>query len=178
MDEIKEMLKSLMTMAVKNSKDEKTDDKGEDMDDTKKDVKNEKVDKRKLIDEVAGIMKSAGCDDEVIRTAIGKMEKIGYDESEAGSVDNKKVKNEEKEDEKEVKNKKVKNEETEEDKKEVKEIKKDVKEDIENKCKNSVTNSMTDYFERLNKIYNSANEVKETKEFKTRDERIEDGNRF
>ena len=44
-------------------------DKGEDMDDKEK-VENEKVDKRKLIDEVAGIMKSAGADDEKIRTAI------------------------------------------------------------------------------------------------------------
>ena len=43
-------------------------DKGEDMDDKEK-VENEKVDQRKLIDEVAGIMKSAGADDEKIRTA-------------------------------------------------------------------------------------------------------------
>lgn len=173
MDEIKEMLKSLMQMAVHNSKDEKkveNEDKGDDMD-----VKNEKTDKRKLIDEVAGIMKSAGCDDEVIRTAIGKMEKIGYDESEAGTADNKKVKNEEKE---EVKNKKVKNED-EEDEKEVKEVKEEVKEDVENKCKNSVNNAKDDYFARLNKIYNSANEKKNTvSEFKTRDERLADGNRF
>ena len=54
----------------------------------------EKTDKRKLIDEVAGIMKSGGCDDELIRTAIAKMEKIGYDESEDGKADNK-AKNEE-----------------------------------------------------------------------------------
>jgi len=173
MDEIKEMLKSLMQMAVHNSKDEekvKNEDKGDDMD-----VKNEKTDKRKLIDEVAGIMKSAGCDDEVIRTAIGKMEKIGYDESEAGTADNKKVKNEEKE---EVKNKKVKNED-EEDEKEVKEVKEEVKEDVENKCKNSVNNAKDDYFARLNKIYNSANEKKNTvSEFKTREERLVDGSRF
>lgn len=45
------------------------------------------TDKRKLIDEVAGIMKSAGASDEEIRTAIGKMEKIGYDKSSAGSKD-------------------------------------------------------------------------------------------
>ena len=63
----------------------------------KEKVENEDVDKRKLIDEVAGIMKSAGCDDEVIRTAIAKMEKIGYDKSEADTADNcgKKSKNEE-----------------------------------------------------------------------------------
>ena len=53
-------------------------------------AKNEKVDKRKLIDEVAGMMKSAGCSDEIIRTAIKDMEKESYDESEAGTVDNKK----------------------------------------------------------------------------------------
>lgn len=35
----------------------------------------------KLIDEVAGIMKSAGADDEKIRTAIAKMEKLAYDKS-------------------------------------------------------------------------------------------------
>ena len=51
-------------------------DKGENMDDNKEKIENEKVDKRKLIDEVAGIMKSAGADDEKIRTAIAKMEKL------------------------------------------------------------------------------------------------------
>lgn len=100
-------------------------------------VKNEedKTDKRKLIDEVAGIMKSAGCDDEAIRTAIGKMEKIGYDKSEDGTADNKaknadeEEKEEEFEEEKEIaENKKCKNEEKEE---------KDEK--AENKkCKNSM----------------------------------------
>lgn len=96
----------------------------------------EKTDKRKLIDEVAGIMKSGGCDDEAIRTAIAKMEKIGYDESEAGTADNKKAKNADKEEideefdkEKEIANKKAKNEE--------KDKKEDDKE-IENKCKNSM----------------------------------------
>ena len=34
----------------------------------------------KLIDEVAGIMKSAGADDEKIRT-LAKMEKLAYDKS-------------------------------------------------------------------------------------------------
>ena len=100
----------------------------------------EKTDKRKLIDEVAGIMKSGGCDDELIRTAIAKMEKIGYDESEAGSTDNcgKKAKNadedeieEEFEEEKEIAdNKKAKNEEKEEVEEE--------KEEVKNKCKNSM----------------------------------------
>ena len=70
MEETKEMLKafaqSCLDFVVKNKKEEE------------KEVDNADVDKRKLIDEVAGIMKSAGCNDEVIRTAIGKMEKIGY----------------------------------------------------------------------------------------------------
>lgn len=140
-------------------------------------VENEKVDKRKLIDEVAGIMKSAGCDDEDIRIAIGKMEKIGYDDSEA-SADNKKVKNEADEEDKKVDNeedkkeedKKVDNEEdkdedkkeekvdneSEADKEKVEDLKKEEKKDIDNKCKNSKEES---YFDKLNKIYNSAKKI-------------------
>ena len=63
-DTFKAFIQSCLDFVVNNKKEEK--------------VCNEDVDKRKLIDEVAGIMKSAGCDDEDIRTAIGKMEKIGY----------------------------------------------------------------------------------------------------
>lgn len=145
--EIIEKLKELI-FSVENEKEQ-------DME-----AKNEKVDKRKLIDEVAGIMKSAGCDDEDIRTAIGKMEKLGYDDSEK-SADNEK--DDDKKDD-EVKNcgKKVKNED-EEDKEEVKEVKEDVKEDVENKCKNSVDNAKEDYFSKLNKIYNSASSKRESK---------------
>ena len=80
----------------------------------KEKVENEDVDKRKLIDEVAGIMKSAGCDDEAIRTAIGKMEKIGYDKSEAKTADNEDDKaEEEKEDKAENKGKNEADEEAE-----------------------------------------------------------------
>lgn len=50
--------------------------------------KKEKVaideDKRKIIDEIGGILKEAGLDDELIRTVIGKAEKIAYNKSEAG----------------------------------------------------------------------------------------------
>ena len=60
----KAFIQSCLDFVVNNKKD--------------KEVCNEDVDKRKLIDEVAGIMKSAGCDDEVIKTAIGKMEKYCY----------------------------------------------------------------------------------------------------
>lgn len=170
MEEIKEMLKSLMKAAVKNSKDEDKDDDGIEID-------NEAVDKRKLIDEVAGIMKSAGCDDEDIRTAIGKMEKIGYDDSEK-SADNKKAKNEkeEEEDEEEIKNKKVKNEDKEDEEK-VEELKEETEEEVENKCK-KVNNSKRDYFSEMSKVYNSAYKVEEKKEFKTREDRLKDGRRF
>lgn len=145
-------------------------------------VENAQVDKRKLIDEVAGIMKSAGCDDEVIRTAIGKMEKIGYDASEDSKADNKKVKNEEdKEEEKEkVDNKeedkkddvenKCKNE-AKEDKEKVEEVKEDVKEDVDNKCKNS---KGTSSFDKINEIYNSVREVaQKSQEFVSRQEKLD-----
>ena len=133
MDTLKDQIKTLLQRVVN------ADDKPEE-----KEVENADVDKRKLIDEVAGIMKSAGCDDEVIRTAIAKMEKIGYDKSEDGAADNcgKKAKNaddEEKEEkfeeEKEIaENKKAKNED--EDKEDEKED--DKEEKAENKCKNSM----------------------------------------
>ena len=103
-DTFKAFIQSCLDFVVNNKKEEK--------------VCNEDVDKRKLIDEVAGIMKSAGCDDEDIRTAIGKMEKIGYDKSEAKTADNEEDKAEEKEekeekadDEEKAENKKACNEE-------------------------------------------------------------------
>lgn len=129
-------------------------------------IENETVDKRKLIDEVAGIMKSAGCDDEDIRTAIAKMEKIGYDKSEAGSADNKKVKNEEP-DEKD--DKKVENED-EKDKEEVKDLKDDLKEDVDNKCKNSKEMST---FDKINAIYNSIKIVAEESKYVSRQDKLD-----
>ena len=147
-------------------------DKGEDMDDKEK-VENEKVDKRKLIDEVAGIMKSAGADDELIRTAIGKMEKIAYDKSEAGTADNACD-----EDEEEVKNKKVKNEETKKDKEEYEDLKKDVKEDVKNKCKNSVDNAKGGYFDKMNEIYNSAIKPKEENMYISREQKLKNAEEY
>ena len=47
----------------------------------------ESVDKRKLIDQVGGILKSAGVDDEVIRTVMQKMEEASYNDSEASADD-------------------------------------------------------------------------------------------
>ena len=154
-------------------------DKGEDMD--KEKAKNEKVDKRKLIDEVAGIMKSAGADDELIRTAIGKMEKIAYDKSEAGTADNACDDEDE-----EVKNKKVKNEETKEDEKKYDDLKKDVKEDVQNKCKNSVDNSLynivdnakTDFFNKMYQVYNSPMKQDQQVSYISQADRLEAGNKF
>lgn len=122
------------------------------------DIENGKVDKRKLIDEVAGIMKSAGCDDEDIRTAIGKMEKIGYDKSEDDTADNcgsKKVKNEEKK-------------EPEKDKKEVEEVKEVIKEDVGNKCDNSKSS-----FDKINGIYNSIKQVAQGRQFVSRQDKLD-----
>ena len=160
-----EELKELITKVENN--------KGED----DMEINNDKVDKRKLIDEVAGIMKSAGCDDELIRTAIGKMEKMSYDKSEAGTADN------EKEDDKaENCGKKVKNEDEkdEKDEKEVKEVKEEVKEDVENKCKNSVDNSKgSDFFEKMNSIYNSAKKLDEKADgYESRQSRLEAGAKY
>lgn len=56
--------------------------------------KNEDVDKRAIIDEVAGFLKDKGLSDEDIRFVIGKMEKDAYEKDEAGKD------NEDKEEEK------------------------------------------------------------------------------
>ena len=133
-------------------------------------IENAKVDKRSLIDEVAGIMKSAGCDDEDIRTAIGKMEKIGYDKSEDGSADNcsKKVKNDDKKDAKD--DTEIDNED-EKDKEEVEEVKEDVKEDVDNKCKNSKPNTFS--FDKINEIYNSVKQVAQESDYVTRQQKLD-----
>ena len=130
-------------------------EKGEDMDDKEqKDVENEKVDKRKLIDEVGGILKGK-VDDEIIRTIIKKMEEMSYDASEDSKADNKKVKNEEDKEE----DKKVENEE-------------DKKEDVENKCKNSKADTTS--FDKINEIYNSVREVaQKSQEFVSRQEKLD-----
>lgn len=47
----------------------------------------ESVDKRKLIDEVGGILKTAGVSDEVIRMIMQKMEEASYNDSEASADD-------------------------------------------------------------------------------------------
>lgn len=151
-------------------------DKGENMDDEKK-IENEKVDKRKLIDEIGGILKGK-VDEELWRTVIGKAEKIAYEKSEAGTSDN--SEQDPKKEEKPADNKKVKNED-EESKEEFKELKKEMKEDTENKksCNNSVENAKPDYFEKMNQIYNSAKTEPQTlKTYVSRAERLEAGNKY
>ena len=155
-----EELKKLIS-TVENSKGE------EKMDDKDKEVDNEKVDKRKLIDEVGGILKGK-VDEEVWRTVIGKLEKLSYNKSEAGTADNG---NDDKEDEK-ADNKKVKNNETKEDEKKDEELKKNVKEDVENKCKNSVDNSKGGFFDKINEIYNSAMKPKEENIYVSRADKL------
>lgn len=146
MDEIKLLLESLIQGCLKarNAEDEKTD-------------------KRKLIDEVAGIMKSAGADDELIRTAIAKMEKLAYEKSEADTADNKKAKNEDEEkeeiEEKIEEKKDEKKEDTKaenEDKEEkeegeclYKEFKEKIEKEAENECKkakNSIEEFKKEFF--------------------------------
>ena len=118
MDEIKEMLNSLLVAYKAKNEADKEDDKKED----DKKAMNENVDKRKLIDEIGGILKGK-VDDELWRTIIGKAEKIAYEKSEAGTADNK------------CKNK-CKNED---DEAEYEDLKEDTKESAENKkAKNSI----------------------------------------
>lgn len=67
------------------------DAENEDVVETEKDeivTDNEDTDKRALIDEIGGILKDKGLDDEIIRTVIGKAEKLAYDGSEASEADN------------------------------------------------------------------------------------------
>lgn len=70
---------------------------------------NEDVDKRKLIDEVGGILKGK-VDEELWRTIIGKIEKVAYDKSEAGTADNKAKNADEEEDKKDEAKNKCRNE--------------------------------------------------------------------
>lgn len=164
-----EELKKLIA-SVDNAKDDKKDDC--------KKADNEHVDKRELIDEVGGILKDK-VDDEIIRTIIGKIEKVAYDQSEA--KDDKKADNEV------IIEEPKKEEKKEEDDKKVEELEKDVKEDVENKCKNSVDNAVDDnkvdnaredYFTKLYQVYNSSMELPKSKEHITQSDRLEYGKKF
>ena len=132
-------LESFIKGVIKNADDE----------DKKEEAKNE--DKRKLIDEVGGILKGK-VDDEIIKTIMKKMEEASYEPSEDKKADNeadKEEKEEKFEEEKKIANK-CKNEEEKEDKKDKVEDEDDEKDDekdeddevdkeeVKNKCKNSM----------------------------------------
>lgn len=115
----------------------------------------EKVDKRKLIDEIGGILKGK-VDDELIRTIIKKAEEIGYEDSEK-SADNK-AKNEADEDDKDedkkedkVENKCAKNEDEDKD-----EDKKD-EADNEDEDKMEEMKKAENSMDKMRKAYNSSN---------------------
>ena len=97
-----------------------------------KKVCDEKVDKRKLIDEVGGILKDK-VDEETWRTIIGKIEKASYNDSEKSADDEgeKEVVKEDKEPKED--NKKEDVIEKEEVKEEKKEVKEEAKKDTEEK---------------------------------------------
>lgn len=163
-------LKKLITK-VENNKEQEMTEK----------IKNEKVDKREYIRKIMALVGELGGTDEQVRTAAGWAEKISYDESEAGTADNKKAKNEkedESKDDKPTDNSKVKNE-SEEDNKKYDDLKKDIKEDVENKCKNSVENSKNGgYFDKMNEIYNSANEPKEENLYISREQKLKNAEEY
>ena len=116
--------------------------------DKEKEVMNE--DKRKLIDEVGGILKGK-VDDEIIRTIIGKLEKIAYEPSEYDKAVNK-CKNEDEKDKKEF-----------------------IKEkEIATGKKDTVENSM----DKVRKAIYSSSQVDSSSVYMTREERIEQGNEY
>lgn len=128
-------LESFVKGIIKNAEDEKE----------KEEVKNE--DKRKLIDEVGGILKGK-VDDEIIKTIMKKMEETSYEPSEDKKADNEadeEEKEEKFEEEKKIANK-CKNEEEKEEKEDKVEDEDDEKdeddevdkEEVKNKCKNSM----------------------------------------
>ena len=150
-------------------------DKGEDMDDNKEKIENEKVDKREILREADAIaMKPAsefkGGAEEKFRTLTKKMEELGYDKSEAGTADNKKE-DDPKSEKDTADNKKVKNED-EEDEKKYDDLKKDVKEDVQNRCKNSVDNAKGGYFDKMNEIYNAAIQPAEENTYISREQKL------
>ena len=140
-------------------------------------VKNE--DKRKLIDEIGGILKDK-VDDEIIRTVIKKAEELSYEPSEDDKADNKKAKNEDDEEEKtenKCKNEEDKEEdkkvEDEEDKEEDPTKNEDDKEDEEEKTENKkVKNSMKDF------VMGGSNKVEEKSLYTSRAKRLEEGNKY
>lgn len=129
-------------------------------------IENEKVDKRDIIRQIMAIAGKEEASEDV-KTIAKLAEKLAYDKSEAGTADNKKVKNEEEE---KADNKKCKNED-EEDKEKVEEIEEDVKKDIDNKkVKNSKEESC---FEKINAIYNSIKQIQNESKYTSRQDKLD-----
>lgn len=141
-------------------------------------VKNE--DKRKLIDEIGGILKDK-VDDEIIRTVIKKAEELSYEPSEDDKADNKaknedddeaknKCKNEE---DKKEEDKKADNEDDEEDEKVTENEDEEEEGKKEDKAENKkVKNSMKDI------VMGGNGQAKEEKLYISRKERLEEGNKY
>lgn len=152
LNELKEFIKSVVS-------NEKEDEMA---------VKNE--DKRKLIDEIGGILKDK-VDDEIIRTVIKKAEELSYEPSEDDKADNK-AKNEDEEDKEEAKNK-CKNEEDEKEE----EIKEDIVEDEDDEEKEKAENKKVK--NSLGDIVMGGNiEAHQSKLYTSRKERLEEGNKY
>lgn len=156
LNELKDFIKSV----VSNEKEDEME------------VKNE--DKRKLIDEVGGILKDK-VDEEVWRTVIGKLEKLSYEPSEDDKADNK-CKNEDdedkKDDEKETENKCKNEDDKKDDEKEGNEDKKEDEDVTKNEEEKEVKNSMKDL------VMGGNGKVEEEKLYISRKERLEEGNKF
>ena len=129
----------LAALKARNEAEDETKDKKDD--EAKNKAKNE--DKRKIIDEVGGILKGK-VDDEIIRTVIGKLEKLAYEPSEDSKADNK-----------------AKNEDDEENKEEKKDDK-----SAENKGKNEGGEDNTDYKKLYEELKEKTAEEAENKKAK------------
>ena len=131
----------------------------------------ENEDKRKLIDEIGGILKGK-VDDEIIRTVMKKAEELAYEKSEVGTADNK-CKNAD-EEEKEIAD--VENKE------EVEEEEIDEEKLAENKCKKAENSAdfedeeISNIDKARNIAYNCNMEIKSS--YITRAERLELGNNY
>lgn len=128
--------------------------------DGEKDLHEESIsqneDKRKLIDEIGGICKSAGMSEEDIRTIIGKAEELSYNPSETSETDNGcDVKNED-----EVEEKKEENDGEEVEEKKEEEVKAENSYDkIYNKALDTIKASIKAEEEDKRKAYNSASQI-------------------
>lgn len=143
----------LAALKARNEAEDETKDEKDD--EAKNKAKNE--DKRKIIDEVGGILKGK-VDDEIIRTVIGKLEKLAYEPSEDSKADNT-AKNEDDEENKEDKKddktaeNKSKNEDGEDNtdyKKLYEELKEKTEEEAENKkAKNALDKAVNEIYDAV-----------------------------